>query len=200
MNLPNLLTLSRIPLMLLIIWLLYPEANSIFPWSKSLAFILFLFAALTDWMDGWLARKFSQVSDFGKFMDALADKVLTLGMFTGLLGLGILPKWSLFPILLILSRELLVTGIRLVAAGKGKTLAAEKIGKLKTVIQLTCLSLSLAKVSVESDFHTLISSKTFDLLVSTLDISMISSLLLATLITVVSGVLYMKKYWRLFTE
>ena len=105
-----------------------------------------------------------------------------------------------FPILLILSRELLVTGIRLVAAGKGKTLAAEKIGKLKTVIQLTCLSLSLAKVSVESDFHTLISSKTFDLLVSTLDISMISSLLLATLITVVSGVLYMKKYWRLFTE
>ena len=186
--------------MLLIIWLLYPEANPIFPWSKSLAFILFLFAALTDWMDGWLARKFSQVSDFGKFMDALADKVLTLGMFTGLLGLGILPKWSLFPILLILSRELLVTGIRLVAAGKGKTLAAEKIGKLKTVIQLTCLSLSLAKVSVESDFHTLISSKTFDLLVSTLDISMISSLLLATLITVVSGVLYLKKYWRLFTE
>ncbi|HAU60474.1 MAG TPA: CDP-diacylglycerol--glycerol-3-phosphate 3-phosphatidyltransferase, partial [Opitutae bacterium] len=71
MNLPNLLTLSRIPLMLLIIALLYPETEPSFRWSKSFALFLFLFAALTDWLDGWLARKFGQVSDFGKFMDAL---------------------------------------------------------------------------------------------------------------------------------
>ena len=200
MNLPNLLTLSRIPLMLLIIALLYPETESSFRWSKSLALFLFLFAALTDWLDGWLARKFGQVSDFGKFMDALADKVLTLGMFTSLLALRALPIWALFPILLILSRELLITGLRLVAAGKGKTLEAEKIGKLKTVIQLTCISLSLAKLSVESDFTSIMSQESLGLTLDILDLSTASTLILATLITVISGVVYLTKYWRFFLD
>ena len=200
MNLPNLLTLSRIPLMLLIIALLYPETESSFRWSKSLALFLFLFAALTDWLDGWLARKFGQVSDFGKFMDALADKVLTLGMFTSLLALRALPIWALFPILLILSRELHITGLRLVAAGKGKTLEAEKIGKLKTVIQLTCISLSLAKLSVESDFTSIMSQESLGLTLDILDLSTASTLILATLITVISGVVYLTKYWRFFLD
>ena len=200
MNLPNLLTLSRIPLMLLIIALLYPETESSFRWSKSLALFLFLFAALTDWLDGWLARKFGQVSDFGKFMDALADKVLTLGMFTSLLALRALPIWALFPILLILSRELLITGLRLVAAGKGKTLEAEKIGKLKTVIQLTCISLSLAKLSVESDLISIMSQDSLELFLSILDLSTASTLILATIITVISGVVYLTKYWRFFLD
>ena len=69
-------------------------------------------------------------------MDALSDKVLTIGMFVSLLALGELEDWALFPVLLILSREFLITGLRLVAAGKGKTLAAEKIGKLKTSFNL----------------------------------------------------------------
>ena len=124
MNLPNLLTLSRIPLMLVVIGLLYDPSIK---WMKTTALLVFLFAALTDWLDGWLARKFGQVSEFGKFMDALSDKVLTLGMFVSLLALGELEKWALFPVLLILSREFLITGLRLVAAGKGKTLAAEKL-------------------------------------------------------------------------
>ena len=186
--------------MLLIIALLYPETGSIFRWSKSFALLLFLFAALTDWLDGWLARKFGQVSDFGKFMDALADKVLTLGMFTSLLALGALPIWSLFPILLILSRELLITGLRLVAAGKGKTLEAEKIGKLKTVIQLTCICLSLAKLSVESDFTFILSQDRLVLTLYTLDLSTALTLILATLITVISGVIYLIKYWRFFLD
>ena len=74
-------------------------------------------------------------------MDALADKVLTMGIFVSLLALGALEKWTLFLILLILSREFLITGLRLVAAAKGKTLAAEKMGKVKTVVQLLCISL-----------------------------------------------------------
>ena len=152
MNLPNLLTLSRIPLMLLVIGLIYPDPNQSWPWIRTVALVVFLFAALTDWLDGWLARKFGQVSEFGKFMDALSDKILTLGMLTSLLALEAFPKWTLFPILLILARELLITGLRLVASGKGKTLAAEKIGKLKTVIQLTCISLILSKIAVEVDF------------------------------------------------
>ena len=138
--------------MLAVIGLLYPSSDVTWPWIRTSALLLFLFAALTDWLDGWLARKFGQVSEFGKFMDALSDKVLTLGMFVSLLALGELEDWALFPVLLILSREFLITGLRLVAAGKGKTLAAEKIGKLKTIVQLTCISLYLGKIALQVDF------------------------------------------------
>ena len=116
--------------MLVVIGLLYPASETSLPWIRTAALIVFLFAALTDWLDGWLARKFGQVSEFGKFMDALSDKVLTLGMFISLLALDEIGRWALFPILLILAREFLITGLRLVAAGRGKTLAAEKVGKL----------------------------------------------------------------------
>ena len=128
MNLPNLLTLSRIPLMLAVIGLLYPSPDSIWPWMRTYASLLLFFSPPSPiGSTSWLARKFGQVSEFGKFMDALSDKVLTLGMFVSLLALGELEDWALFPVLLILSREFLITGLRLVAAGKGKALAAEKI-------------------------------------------------------------------------
>ncbi|MBP51812.1 MAG: CDP-diacylglycerol--glycerol-3-phosphate 3-phosphatidyltransferase [Opitutae bacterium] len=200
MNLPNLLTLSRIPLMLIVIGLIYPSPSEGWPWIRTIALVVFLFAALTDWLDGWLARKFGQVSEFGKFMDALSDKVLTLGMFTSLLALGAVPKWTLFPILLILARELLITGLRLVAAGKGKTLAAEKIGKLKTVIQLTCISLVLSKIAVAVDFENIIEAKIHAEIVSYLELSGLFTLSFASLITVFSGFTYMKKYWRFFLD
>lgn len=200
MNLPNLLTLSRIPLMLVVIGLLYPPPEESWSWVRTIALIVFLFAALTDWLDGWLARKFGQVSEFGKFMDALSDKVLTLGMFVSLLALGELGKWALFPILLILSRELLITGLRLIASGRGKTLAAEKIGKLKTVIQLTCICLILAKLSMKVDFAHYATQSWHQDLVLALDFSGSLTLLLATAITVYSGIVYMAKYWRFFVE
>ena len=200
MNLPNLLTLSRIPLMLVVIGLLYPPPEESWSWVRTISLIVFLFAALTDWLDGWLARKFGQVSEFGKFMDALSDKVLTLGMFVSLLALGELGKWALFPILLILSRELLITGLRLVASGRGKTLAAEKIGKLKTVIQLTCICLILAKLSMSVDFAHYATQSWHQNLVLALDFSGSLTLLLATAITVYSGIVYMAKYWRFFVE
>ena len=202
MNLPNLLTLSRIPLMLAVIGLLYPSPDSIWPWMRTCALLLFLFAALTDWLDGWLARKFGQVSEFGKFMDALSDKVLTLGMFVSLLALGELEDWALFPVLLILSREFLITGLRLVAAGKGKTLAAEKIGKLKTIVQLTCISLYLGKIALMVDF-TEVFSGSLELhgqLVALLKTGGDLTLLAATFITVLSGIVYLSKYWKFFLD
>ena len=200
MNLPNLLTLSRIPLMLVVIGLLYPPPEESWPWVRTIALLVFLFAALTDWLDGWLARKFGQVSEFGKFMDALSDKVLTLGMFVSLLALGELGKWALFPILLILSRELLITGLRLVAAGRGKTLAAEKIGKLKTVIQLTCICLILGKISAKVDLAEFAIESWHQNLVMVLDHSGSITLLFATALTVYSGIVYLVKYWRFFIE
>ena len=200
MNLPNLLTLSRIPLMLIVIALLYPTSETSLPWIRTGALVVFLFAALTDWLDGWLARKFGQVSEFGKFMDALSDKVLTLGMFISLLALDEIALWALFPILLILSREFLITGLRLVAAGRGKTLAAEKIGKLKTVIQLTCICLFLGKIAVEDDFTGIFAPELQENLIHILLLSGRITLIAATLITVISGIIYLSKYWRFFIE
>ena len=188
--------------MLVVIGLLYPWSDLIWPWIRTAALLLFLFAALTDWLDGWLARKFGQVSEFGKFMDALSDKVLTLGMFVSLLALKVIDLWALFPILLILSREFLITGLRLVAAGKGKTLAAEKIGKLKTVIQLTCISLYLGKIALEFDFPQVFSGeqKLHVQLVKLLEMSADATLLAATIITVFSGIVYLSKYWKFFID
>lgn len=200
MNLPNLITLSRIPLMLIVIALLYPTSESSLPWLKTAALIVFLFAALTDWLDGWLARKFGQVSEFGKFMDALSDKVLTMGMFISFLALDEIERWALFPILLILSREFLITGLRLVAAGRGKTLAAEKVGKLKTVIQLTCICLFLGKIATENDFTGILSYELQATLVQWLLLGGRITLIAATIITVFSGILYLSKYWRFFIE
>lgn len=133
-------------------------------------------------------------------MDALSDKVLTLGMLVSLLALKVIELWALFPILLILSREFLITGLRLVAAGKGKTLAAEKIGKLKTVIQLTCISLYLGKIALEFDFTQVFSEeqKLHDQLVKLLEVSADITLLAATIITVFSGIVYLSKYWKFF--
>ena len=200
MNLPNLLTLSRIPLMLLVIALLYPSTESTYPWVRTSALVLFLFAALTDWLDGWLARKIGQVSEFGKFMDALSDKVLTLGMFISLLVLDEIGTWALFPVLLILSREFLITGLRLVASAKGKILAAEKVGKLKTVIQLSCICLFLGKIAVEDDFGEIISETLHQDLIYYLLLSGRITLIIATIITVFSGIVYLSKYWNIFIE
>ncbi|MGB0354560.1 MAG: CDP-diacylglycerol--glycerol-3-phosphate 3-phosphatidyltransferase [Opitutales bacterium] len=200
MNFPNLLTLSRIPLMLIVIGLLYPDPSTTWPGLRTLALFLFLFAALTDWLDGWLARKFGQVSEFGKFMDALADKVLTMGMFVSLLALGALEKWTLFLILLILSREFLITGLRLVAAAKGKTLAAEKVGKVKTVIQLLCISLFLGQLSLEVDGTRFLDPETNIQVIEALRWSGQISLIFATVLTVFSGVIYLVKYWKYFLD
>ena len=200
MNLPNLLTLSRIPLMLLVIALLYPSSESTYQWVRTSALLLFLFAALTDWLDGWLARKIGQVSEFGKFMDALSDKVLTLGRFISLLVLDEIGKWALFPVLLILSRELLITGLRLVASAKGKILAAEKVGKLKTVIQLSCICLFLGKIALEDDFGEIIAEPLHQDLIQFLLLSGRVTLIIATVITVLSGIVYLSKYWNLLIE
>lgn len=139
MNIPNLLSVSRIPVVFLIVWLMDLGSDSAAIW----AFALYVVSALTDWLDGYLARKLKQITDFGKFIDALADKVLTSGLFVGLLCLGRLPEWGMYMVLLILTREFMVTGLRLVAAGKGHIMPAEKLGKWKTALQMTAIGIYL---------------------------------------------------------
>ncbi|MFU8848842.1 MAG: CDP-diacylglycerol--glycerol-3-phosphate 3-phosphatidyltransferase [Opitutales bacterium] len=191
MNLPNLLTLSRIPILFGIVGLLYLPL----PGASSLAFVLFVLGALTDWADGYVARKQGLVSNFGKLMDALTDKVFMVGLFIAMLAAGILPAWALPLILLILAREFLITGLRLVAASSGIVLAAEKSGKQKTVSQIIAAILLLLAVAIRQDFSGLLPSW----VVETLDVAGLAFFILATILTVSSGTQYLIKYWAVFT-
>lgn len=193
MNIPNLLTLSRIPIVFVIVGLLYLENVA---GVATLALVVFLLGALTDWLDGYFARRMGLVSNFGKLMDALTDKIFITGTLISLLALNFIPvSWGLPCLLLIISREFLITGLRLVAASSGIILAAEKSGKLKTVSQILALSLLLLKHALEKDF----SKWTPEWIISgSGDLGLIFYLL-ATVLTVSSGSLYLAKYWKLFT-
>ncbi len=136
MNLPNKLTLLRIVLSFaLILCLLTPGFS-----AKLAAVVVFAAAALTDLIDGRLARRSGTVTDFGVLMDPIADKVLVLSAFVSFVQLHLIPAWM---VVLIAAREFLVTGFRLFALGKGQVLAAEAAGKHKTVSQMIVISLSL---------------------------------------------------------
>ena len=145
MNLPNVLTLSRIPLMFAIVWLMKES----FVGAATAAFILFVIAGLTDWLDGYVARKRGIVSNFGILMDALTDKILMLGLMIALVDIG---RVHIFLVLLILGREFMITGMRLVAATKGVVVAAESSGKQKTVTQILAVGAFLLESVFRFDF------------------------------------------------
>lgn len=191
MNLPNLLTLSRIPILFGIVGLL----SLPFPGASTLAFVLFVIGALTDWADGYVARKQGLVSNFGKLMDALTDKVFMVGLFISLLAIDVLPGWCLALLLLILTREFLITGLRLVAASSGIVLAAEKSGKHKTVTQIVAAILLLLAVAVRNDFPQALPVWLGDVLHA----GGMVFFVLATILTVSSGTQYLVKYWSVFT-
>jgi CDP-diacylglycerol---glycerol-3-phosphate 3-phosphatidyltransferase len=194
MNFPNLLTLSRIPFLFAIAILLASD----WPGTATFAFVLFVVAALTDWADGYFARRWRLVSDFGKLMDALTDKILMVGLFVSLAVLGFFRDWSLlalFLVLLILCREFFITGLRLVAAAKGVVLAAEKAGKQKTVSQIVALCFLIGAPVVGTDLAALTG---FDLSLAADWLHWIGFFLFlaAAILTVTSGTRYVMKYWN----
>ncbi|UCD59313.1 MAG: CDP-diacylglycerol--glycerol-3-phosphate 3-phosphatidyltransferase [Candidatus Hydrogenedentota bacterium] len=133
MNLPNKLTLIRIGLVPLFLALL--SVDSIY--SHSLALITFIAAAITDYYDGKIARARSMVTDFGRLMDPLADKILISAAF--IYFVGSYPRIPAWIVTIIIAREFAVSGIRMLAASKGKIVAADRAGKLKTISQLTVI-------------------------------------------------------------
>ncbi|MGI6404532.1 MAG: CDP-diacylglycerol--glycerol-3-phosphate 3-phosphatidyltransferase [Oscillospiraceae bacterium] len=142
MNLPNKLTMLRIvmiPLFLLCIFIQMPHH---YLW----ALLVFGLASLTDMADGMIARKRGLVTDFGVLMDPLADKLLVMSAMICFIPAGIVHA---VVVILILSREFLVTSIRLVAAGKGSVIAADKMGKLKTISQMIWICLGLLWLGLE---------------------------------------------------
>jgi CDP-diacylglycerol--glycerol-3-phosphate 3-phosphatidyltransferase len=133
MNLPNQLTVARLVLTFVFVALLSIET---LPFAKTAAFLVFGVAAFTDFLDGYLARKNQLITNFGKLMDPLADKILMCAGFIMLTRLELIPAWI---VIAILSREFLVTGLRLVASAEGVVLAADNLGKYKTIFQIVAI-------------------------------------------------------------
>ncbi|MDE2643465.1 MAG: CDP-diacylglycerol--glycerol-3-phosphate 3-phosphatidyltransferase [Verrucomicrobiota bacterium] len=130
MNLPNKLTVSRLILTAIFLLAMFVE----FPFHITAALVLFVAASLTDLFDGIIARRRNLVTDFGKLMDPLADKVLICSAFIAYIELEWMPAWM---VIVIVARELAITGLRLLAASKNIVLAAERQGKNKTISQIT---------------------------------------------------------------
>ena len=143
-NVPNLLTFGRILIIPLFIYLAY-QAN---PLASLLAGALFAIAAITDVVDGWLARRLGLVTVIGKFLDPLADKLIVLAAMVMLVRLGRFPAWVA---ILLLSREFVVTGLRQIAASEGMVIAAGQEGKWKTALQLVGIIALLVHYQHEVD-------------------------------------------------
>jgi CDP-diacylglycerol--glycerol-3-phosphate 3-phosphatidyltransferase len=132
LNLPNLLTLARIAAIPAVVILLLFDTRS----TSFFAAAVFGAAAITDWLDGWLARKWQVVTVLGKFLDPLADKLIVMAALIMLIPHGRVPAWAVF---LILAREMVVTGLRSIASSEGIVISASDLGKYKTIFQMTAI-------------------------------------------------------------
>lgn len=140
MTLASKITLARIAFIPLFMVLMYQSGGNPGVWMW-ISLSVFIIASVTDFVDGHIARRYNQVSDFGKFLDPLADKLLTIAAMVMFCEWGMMPGWAL---MLVLTREFAVTGLRLVAVGKGKVIAAGWSGKVKTASTMIGLCVLMA--------------------------------------------------------
>jgi CDP-diacylglycerol--glycerol-3-phosphate 3-phosphatidyltransferase len=144
-NLPNLLTYARIAAIPVVLWMMWAET----PAMSFLASVVFSLAAITDWLDGYLARKRGQESILGKLLDPLADKLIVMATLVVAVELGRVPGWF---VVLLLSRELAVSGLRSIASQEGLVVEVVQAGKWKTALQLTGLVVVLIHYPYRIDF------------------------------------------------
>ena len=141
MNLPNKLTVCRVILIpFFFFFFLFDPASVSFKW---IALGIFVIASLTDMLDGKIARKYNLITDFGKFMDPLADKLLVCSAMIGLIELGRIPSWI---VIVIIAREFVISGFRLIASDNGRVIAASYWGKFKTTFQMIMVILMIADI------------------------------------------------------
>ncbi len=142
MNLPNKLTTLRVILIpFFVFFLLYQKGENMT--FRYVAVVIFIIASLTDLLDGKIARKYNLVTNFGKFMDPLADKLLVCSALICLIELGQIPAWM---VIIIISREFIISGFRLVASDNGIVIAASYWGKFKTTFQMIAVILLIVKI------------------------------------------------------
>ena len=190
MNLPNKITIARIllvPIMMLMPYIGITAKTSFgLPVVNIIILIIFLVASFTDYLDGHIARKRNIVTNFGKFLDPIADKLLVLAALVMLVEAGIIPGW--IPII-IAAREFMVSAIRMLVATEGKVIAASKLGKIKTVTQMVAISLAFLDTNYFMSF--VCGGLTGFALI--LNILMSVAMLLAVIATIWSGVDYFMK-------
>ena len=141
MNTANKLTMLRVALIPVFLILLYLR----FPFHMYFALTVFILASVTDFVDGYIALHYNQVTDFGKFMDPLADKCLVVAAMLWFVEIGQMPGWAL---LVVIIREFSVSGLRMVAADKGRVIAAGWSGKVKTASTMVCIVLMFLPIAV----------------------------------------------------
>ena len=144
-NIPNILAFIRLLLAPVMFFFLVNQNSHIFygihqSWLNYFAAFIFVIASATDFFDGYIARNFNQITTIGKILDPLADKMLTLAAFLGLMMIGYASPWAIF---LILTRELFITGLRVSAVAEGIDISASWMGKVKTVVQMVAIGFLL---------------------------------------------------------
>lgn len=177
MNLPNRLTVLRI--IMIPVFAVFYFLPAI-PYNYLIAAVIFAAAAFTDFLDGHIARKYNMVTDLGKFLDPIADKVLVATALIIMLavpqgGAEILPAYAAIAVAVILARELIISGFRMVAASKGAVIAADKAGKIKTFVQDVAVCALLVGAQFQAGLYT------------ALNIIGLVALGAATVLTIVSG-------------
>ena len=188
MNLPNKLTMGRLAMTGLFVLVMsvpdsYIKENQLPNCRITVALIFFLMASISDFLDGYLARKLNLVTDFGKLMDPLVDKILTSAVFIVLTKEEMVPAWITITII---AREFLVTGLRLLASNQGALLSADSLGKWKTTFQIITATYFLITVGEDEKIINPLTSLQMPIIGNVL-------LFICTTITVVSGLSYVKK-------
>ena len=177
MNLPNKLTILRIIMIPIFVALFYISA---IPYHFILSAVVFALAAFTDFLDGYIARKYNIVTDLGKFLDPIADKVLVssalIVMLVPVAGTLIIPAYGAIAVAIILARELVISGFRMVAASKGMVIAADKSGKIKTFVTDIAIVVLLVGADITPASY------------GYMNLAGLILLAIATILTIVSGI------------
>jgi len=194
MNAANKITLTRI----LIPFIFIPALMSDMPYGKTIALVLFIIASISDWLDGYIARKLNITSDFGSLIDPLADKILISAALICFIVImpEIVKPWY---VVVIISRDFLVTGLRLLAAKKNTVMAAEALGKHKTAWQMVIIISTLVFLSYQelsSNFPVINLNFVFEYMPLLLKILYIGIVAL----TLISGALYLWRYRSLYKQ
>lgn len=187
MNLANKLTMLRI--FLVPIFLIFIAVKEI-PYGTIIATLIFIIASLTDQLDGYIARSRNQITNFGKFMDPLADKLLVTSALISLVELQIVPGVAA---IVIIAREFAVSGLRTIAASEGIVIAASWWGKIKTIIQIIAILLLLIQVNINTSQYLVSIVYNNKLLNSFFTYCPKYALILAVIITIISGIDYFIK-------
>ncbi|MBL9215553.1 MAG: CDP-diacylglycerol--glycerol-3-phosphate 3-phosphatidyltransferase [Opitutaceae bacterium] len=197
-TLANWLTVSRVPAMFAIVWLMNQE----FEWSATIAFWLFIAAALTDWFDGMVARARGEVSSFGRFMDAVIDKVMVIGLMIALVNgkyfLGY-DAYAMILLLCILGREFAVSGMRMAAATKGLVVEADLGGKVKTFVQLNSIGWLLGARMMAQDFGEAFAT-TDRWIIQVIHYTGAGLYVLSAVLTITSGISYFRRHGQAVLE